>query len=574
MADLSNLSTEELMRMRGETSATSGVDLSKISTEDLMKMKASPPGLMERAWGGIKDAGERSLAAKPLTNIGAGLARGAKDVIDTGAKALVSGFDKLAGTSEAERVQAMNEAGKAQFEQEHGDSALASGGRLAGQVAATAPVGGVMAGGVTAAAKIAPVLAKYAPKLAAALESGGFRLGGAPAASLGEKAVNAATRVGAGAAVGGASAGLVSSEDAGTGAALGAVLPGAAKAAGMAGKAIAANVSPEVQALYQKAKDLGINVPADRIVNSKPLNALAASLNYVPMSGRAGTEEAMVSQLNKAVSRTFGQDSDNITASLRKARVNLGDKFEMTLKGNAVKADDEFLSDLASHVDTANKELGSDAAKVIGKQVDEILSKVGKDGAIDGQTAYNLKKGLDRIGDRNSPEAYYARDLKRSLMGALNRSLGPDEAAKFATVRKQYGNMLDVESLAQNGAEGGVSVGRLANLKGVNNPDLKDLADIAAQFVRPRESPHGAAQRVVLGGLGLGGAVAAPAAVPALAGGVAAGRVANTALNSQTLKNLMLGQSTLPENMRRIGGNPALRSLLYVNRRDSQGNQQ
>lgn len=437
------------------------------------------------------------------------------------------------------------------------------GGELAADIAGTAGVGGVLAKGVTAAAKVAPVIAQYAPKLAAALESGGFKIGGAPAVTTAEKAANAATRVGSGAAVGGASAGLVDPESAGTGAVIGGALPAAAKVAGMAGKALAPDVSPEVRALYQKAKDMGIDIPADRIVNSKPLNAVASSLNYIPLSGRAGVEHEMTAQLNRAVSRTFGQDSDNVTAALRKAQTSLGDKFEVTLKSNKVKADDELVNDLVSHLQTADKELGPDGARIIGKQVDEIMSKIGAGGEIDGQAAYNIKKALDRIGNRNSPEAYYARELKKSLMGALNRSLGPDEAAAFAKVRQQYGNMLDLEHMAPNGAEGEITAGKIANLKNVRDPDLQSLADISAQFIKSRESPHGAMQRVAIGAVA-GPAAYATGALPLLATGVASGRAANTALNSETVKKLLLRQGGEAANeTSALPRNKALRALLY-----------
>jgi hypothetical protein len=299
---------------------------------------------------------------------------------------------------------------------------------------------------------------------------------------------------------------------------------------------LASEVSPKSR-LYNKAKSLGIDIPADRITNSKPLNAVASSLNYVPLSGRAGTEEKMVSQLNRAVSRTFGQDSDNVTSALRKASTDLGDKFELTLKSTGVKADQELINDLVANIDKANRELGPDAAKIIGNQADDLMGKIGDEWIIDGQAAYNVKKALDRIGSRNSNEAYYAREMKKSLMAALNRSLGPDEAKAFAKVRQQYGNMLDLEGIAQNGAEGGISIAKLANMKNINNQPLQDLADIAAQFVKTRESPHGAAQRIVLGGMDWSWwRLVLLATLPVLAGGIAAGRAANTALNSGALK--------------------------------------
>jgi len=503
-------------------------------------------------------------------NIAMGALKGASDIGTT----LMRPLDAtgLTGRTNVERKASL-----AGFFKDNADpeSLAFKGGELGADVAGTAGAGGVLAKGARAAGAVIPAIAQYAPKLAAALESGGFTLNSAPAATVAGKVADMATRVGAGAAVGGASAGLIDPANAPAGAAIGGALPAVAKAAGAVGgvirNAVAPEVSPEVSALYQKAKGLGIDIPADRIVNSKPLNAVAASLNYVPLSGRAGTEDLMKSQLDRAVSRTFGQDSDNITGALRKAQTALGDKFEVTLKSNRVKVDDELVNDLVSHLQTADKELGADGARIIGKQVDEIMSKVGANGEIDGQAAYNIKKTLDRIGNRNAPEAYYARDLKKSLMGALDRSLGPDKAAAFKNVRQQYGNMMDIESIAQNGADGGVSLARLANMKNINNPQLQDLADIASQFVKTRESPHGAMQRVMVG------SVAAPAAlatgtVPALAVGAAAGRATNSALNSETLKKLLLKQgATAANDSSALPANKALRALLYssANRQSS-----
>lgn len=135
-------------------------------------------------------------------------------------------------------------------------------------------------------------------------------------------------------------------------------------------------------------------------------------------------------------------------------------------------------------------------------------------------------------------------------MDALNDSLGPQQAASFATLRKQYGNMLALENISQNGAEGGVSIARLANMKNINNPELQELADIAAQFMRTRESPHGALQRLVIGSsaAGIGGVPAAPA----LAGAVVAGRAANMGLNSNVARDFVLGR----------GGQNALQQLV------------
>lgn len=496
-------------------------------------------------------------------NIGMGALKGASDIGTTllypvdKAVDIISGDrgPSLSGLVTGNQPMSRNEERRATlggyFADRADTSSLAfKGGELASDIAGTAGVGGAIAK--------ATGLAKYAPRLAAALESGGFRLGGPAASTTAGRVGDAATRAGAGAVVGGASAGLVNPDDAGIGAGIGAVLPGAVKAAGAAGRAVAPKVSDEVGALYQRAKDLGIEIPLDRITNSRPMNALAASLNYVPLSGRAATEERMVSQMNRALSRTFGQDSDNVTAALRKAQTALGDKFEVTLNTNKVKADDTLMNDLVTNLQRAERELGTDGAGIIGRQVDEIMAKVGADGLIDGQAAYNIKKALDRISGRNSPEAWYANQLKKSLMGALDRSLGPQEAAKFAKVRQQYGNMLDLENIALNGAEGGVSIGRLANMKGIGNDDLQELADIAGQFIKSRENPHGAAQRVMIGStaaaLGMG-----TGSMPLVGAGMVAGRAANSALNMDALKRMAI-EGPKPQTGNAL---PALRSLIY-----------
>jgi hypothetical protein len=415
------------------------------------------------------------------------------------------------------------------------DSFMYQGGKLGAEIAGTMGAGSVLANGARglAATRFGSGIEPILNGIARGLETGGFRVGDLAGTGMG-----AAARVATGAATGGAAAGLVNPQDTVTGMAIGGALPGATQLAGKAGSAIrrslASEVAPEVRQLAQRADELGIRIPADRLVNSRPVNAVASALNYVPGSGRAATEDAMTTQLNRQLSRTFGQDSPNVTMALRKAEDALGGQFDDFLRNNTVRVDQQFMDDIAEASNMAARELGSDGASIISKQVDDILTKAAS-GEIDGQAAYNIKRTLDRIGKRNSPEAYYALDLKQKLMEALNRSVGQDKAKAFSKVRQQYGSMLELQKLAKNGAEGEISVARLANMKNIRNPQMQELADIAAQFVRPREGQHGAAQRALVGaaGFGVGG-------VPGLLGGMAVGRGANMALNSKTARGLLL----------------------------------
>lgn len=428
------------------------------------------------------------------------------------------------------------------------DSIAYKGGKLATEVAGTLGAGGAVANTLSRV----PGVAANAPNLLTAIRTAGMEAG----ATTGVQ--NALLRAAGGGVTGATAAGLVDPKEAATGGVVGALLPGALKVAGAAGQKVGTairggGVSPEVAALAKRAKELGIDIPADRLVDSKPLDAVASALNYVPFSGRAATEAKMTTQLNQALSKTFGQDSSNVTKALRVADDQLGGQFDKFLRSNTVAVDEKFLADLAEASNQASRELGSEGASIIAKQVDDIVSKAGT-GVIDGQAAYNIKKTLDRIGNRNSPEAWYAIDLKKKLMEALNRSVGPEEAASFATLRQQYGNMLDLQKLAKNGVDGEISVARLANLKNINNEPLQELADIAAQFVKAREGQHGAMQRAVVGA-----GTAATGGLGGLAIGAGAGRATNAALNSNAMRSLVMGEP----NALQLLANPELRQLGY-----------
>jgi hypothetical protein len=384
-----------------------------------------------------------SSIGQGIGNFAAGALRGAGSIgatllspIDAAARALNNGqpinmrvpfTDTEVPILGNERRQAMDAGLQSMGAQP--DSLMFKGGQLAGEIAGTAGAGGLLAKGVTAAAPALIRAGASAPVVSGvtnALSTSGFQAGATPGVT------NMLSRIVGGTAAGGASAGLVNPQDAGIGAVVGGALPGATALAGKAGGFIRGKISdsvaPEVADLAKRAKELGIDIPADRITNNKPMNALSATLNYVPFSGRAASESGMESQLNKALSRTFGQDSDNVTQSLRKASDKLGGEFDAVLKNNTVKVDDTFLNNLSSIQSTADRELGSDGMKAINGQIDELLSK-GASGEIDGQAAYNIKRTLDRIGKRNAPEAFHALELKGALMEALNSSIGPDAIA-------------------------------------------------------------------------------------------------------------------------------------------------
>jgi len=472
-----------------------------------------------RATQGQPEMGSGTLGA--MGNLGAGALRGAGSIgatilspIDKAAKAMGVSNDYVGMDNRRERIdEGLKMLGA------NPESTAYKAGKLGTEIAGTAGVGGMLA---------APLRA-VAPGLAAATASSGMIANGA----------GIGTRMAGGALTGAASSGLVNPDDALVGGIVGAALPPGLKALGKTGAAIGAKlrgeiIKPEVKELAERAAQLGIDIPADRLVNSRPMNAIASGLNYMPLSGRAATEDLMNEQLNRAASRTMGQDSSNMTKAVRDARIALGRTINDTLKNNTVAVDNAFMDDLANIEQRAKDELGDAQFKPINNQINQILAK-GETGEIDGQAAYNIKRELDRLGKGNGTEAYHARELKNSLISALNRSLGTDKAEQFGQVREQYSNMKSLAKLAKNGAEGEVSIARLGNITEIKNKPLQEVADIAAQFVKPREAQHGAMQRAVaaMTAASLGGPYG-------LTGVAALGWGTNKLLNSKMARNYML----------------------------------
>jgi hypothetical protein len=173
-------------------------------TEYAKPKKAAPP---EDKFSLVKGLGQQVM------NAGAGAFRGAGSIGAT----LLTPYDLLAGNTKTignpERRQAMDDALKNLGADT--DSLAYGASKLAGEIAGTGGIGGVMASG----ARAMPMLASRAPSLVDAIGTLGMRAGGATGWT------GAGARAAGGAITGGAAAGLVSPEDAGLGAGIGAVTP-------------------------------------------------------------------------------------------------------------------------------------------------------------------------------------------------------------------------------------------------------------------------------------------------------------------------------------------------------------
>ena len=173
------------------------------------------------------------LKDEALTSLPGGLARGVKDVIDTGAEYL----SKLGGAEESAKVKAGNDAGEADFKdaQERAGVGGSSAARVGGQVLATLPVGPALGAGAKAAGMT---------RLGNALATGGMTTGAPAATTIAGKAVDMGLRMAGGAGTGYAAADLIEPGAGTAGAAFGAALPPVVKVAGYGGNALSSLIRP------------------------------------------------------------------------------------------------------------------------------------------------------------------------------------------------------------------------------------------------------------------------------------------------------------------------------------------
>lgn len=153
------------------------------------------------------------------------LARGMKDIIDTGAGFL----SRLGGKDEQARVRQADAAGRAEFDAATEGTVLPKVARFGGQMSIVGPAVG----------RMGEAVAKVAPRLGTAIQSGGMTTGASPvgaAAKVGDMAIRSA----GGGAGGYVAAGMIDPKQANEGAVVGALLPPVVKAAGEAGRAVGA----------------------------------------------------------------------------------------------------------------------------------------------------------------------------------------------------------------------------------------------------------------------------------------------------------------------------------------------
>ncbi len=508
------------------------------------------------------------LKAEAMTSLPGGMVRGLKDIVDTGAEYL----SKLG--SDSSRVKAENDAGKADFKA--AQDLVGAGGsdvtRVGGNVLGTLPVGGALAAPLSGIKAAAPVVN--------ALRSGGMSTGAAPV-GLAAKTGDMALRMGAGGAVGAASAGLVDPDMAMMGGALGVALPPALKGAGMGfnalGRTLAGPAVPEATRLgAATARDAGYVIPPTQVKPSLVNRMLEGFSGKLTTAQNASARNQGISNDLLAADLGLPKGKPIMPEDIAGIRKNANKAYDALGKAGRFETDDAFRS-AVDEAGAASKRLKADFPELSHEKVDALVASMSKKDGFDAQSAIEAMKRLRADGSANklsfddpAKKAMGAAQMKvaKALEDLVERNLETagktDLLAQFREARTTLAKAYDAEK-ALNPATGNADVRKLKKAleRGSLTGGLKTAAQFGQQFPKAAQTVEQMGSLPQTSPLDWipAGAIGMATGNPLAMAGVAARPMARAAALSPMVQNRLTRQG--PNALAAISGDPALNQLLY-----------
>ena len=433
-----------------------------------------------------------SRISTTLKKAAEGAALGVSDIGNTVLNAVTAPIGKVIPA-----VAQWNRTRNADFDaltEQNKDSTAFKIGRLGGNVAATAPVGGVIAGGVRAAAPIAARAGMAGPTLqtlANSIESGGMALGGTGSSRLADLAY----RTAGGAVTGGASSALVNPDNAGVGAVVGGALPGAAKVMGAAASKLESLMHSGAESLMQSA----IKPTLKQLANGDAGVAVRTLLDYGISPTKAGVEKlrGLIDDLNTQVADKIANSTatipkTNVLQRLADVKTAFGKQVSPTADLAAIdRVGDDFLA----HPLYPGPDLPVQAAQELKQGTYKTLAKkYGQLGGAETEAQKGLARGLKEeisnavpeVAGLNAEEAKLITTLKvserRALMELNKNPLGltmlaKNPAAMAAFLADRSAAFKALAARMVNGPAAAVTGGAAPALEtGLSNPLLRNAA--------------------------------------------------------------------------------------------------
>jgi len=404
----------------------------------------------------------------------------------------------------------------------------------------------------------------------------GAALGRAPglagAAARGLSAPSTFAGAAAGGGLLGAAQPLTNEEDRATSAAAGA-------AGGLIGQGISRGVgrvlqpsrsapTPEAAKAIKRLQAAGVPVDLAEEAGSENLRLVRRFLTDNPISAATMKkgQEAQQAAFNRAALKTIGEQGEAaIPEVLSRADERIGLVMDNIAKNTRVKVEGGLFDKMARLENEVAMQLSSDEARPLLNQINNILDKVGDDGAIPGSMYQNARRLSSNLMARPGISPL-AKELREALDEALQASASKADVDAIKTARKQYRNLMRIQESVGTTELGDISIPKLAAatstkrersaaLLNRGDAELARLARSARTFQetlgQSGTAPREALQRY--------GTLFGPGAL-----GVAAGLSQGETPSEQTIAALSLGAAGAmsPAALARAYQNPAVREYI------------
>ena len=316
-------------------------------------------------------------------------------------------------------------------------------------------------------------------------------------------------------------------------------------------------VKPEVRALYDEAIARGITVSPAQLSDAKFVKYLQTQLESIPFSGATAAREGQQQSFNRAVSRSFGENSDTVSHAIyTQAKKRIVDQFETLTTRNNLIPTPALVADIGRITNESQRFANSDVQRVVNNLVDDLTNKIDPaTGLIPGRAYQSTDSQITKLLKTPGADTPYLVDLQRALRQAMDQSISPADSAAWQTARSQYRNLKAVRDMvARDGADGNISPAALIQSLNSNQAgkesmamgtrgELGTVAQVGKQFLTAKAPDSGTASRSAITGMLGGAAILNP--VPALAGMGATmltSRGINSVINSRAVADRMVGR--------------------------------
>lgn len=339
-------------------------------------------------------------------------------------------------------------------------------------------------------------------------------------------------------------AGILFSPSPSVGGMLGAASP--VLSAGMAGalKALKPNIDDATRTLAQSAKSkYGIDLNLNQISGSNVSQNIQRASQAIPFSGTEKNRLKQLSQWNRAVSGTFGQQIDKFTMdSIDDAFKKAGKPFNDILSGKTINVKQADLDEISNLVTDATKNIEPSKVAILQANIDELLSGI-ENGQITGEKINSIRSALTERAKGADP---FARPFISKLVDkVIDISTDGDPAIRKSLneARRNYKN-LNVALNAWDSKTNSINPARLETAVKATSGygkrsyargragELGELAQIGKTFLpEVGGSPTLPAALTNASALGIASGVVEPTAAALTAGGMLLNRALQEGVN-------------------------------------------